>query len=92
VPATNPAEPAPRPPTPGVGAGTRGEIVEYGPDRLAHGPNPPTPSFGANRITIDTIERRDHWNKGDTLGLRQQAYIVAGQYHRVKQERGDPPT
>jgi hypothetical protein len=57
---------------------------------FVHGEEPHKEGFGGNRFEVDTTGHSDYWRK-DTLSLRNQAYIVVGQYDKVSLEHGEPP-
>jgi hypothetical protein len=58
---------------------------------FVHGQEPTDPAFGDNRFVVDTHGHSAYWTPG-SASLRNQAYIVVGQYDQVGFDYGRPPT
>jgi hypothetical protein len=68
-----------------AGAADNDAVTQWGP--LAHGRAPHTDAFGAMRFQVDTEGHSGYWRPGSE-SLRNQAWILLGQYDRVTLEDG----
>ncbi len=58
---------------------------------FVHGEEPTDAAFGGNRFEVDTRGHSGYWTE-NSASLRNQAFIVVGQYDRVGYYYGSPPS